>query len=144
MVERAADVELVELAVVPERLPLRIDQERGVVEPVSGALDEAGDDVNVVRLRGGRQPVRVRTGDRLGTVGRRGVVPAEVESIGQDDDAAASGRRTDDHRVCAAVVLVRPASFDEGLAHADKHGALGAHGSARRLRRSGCVATAIR
>ena len=65
------------------------------------------------------EPFLVRAGDRLGAVARRGIRPAEVEALGQHDDAAPLGGGGGDHRHGAVEVLVRPAALDEDLPQPD-------------------------
>ena len=101
------------------RMPaLGVDQHGGVVQPVARPLDEPGGDVDPVLAGGLGQALGVRAGDRPGQVAGRGVGPAQVQALGQDDQAAALGGGLADGPDGPAQVGVGLAPLDQDLGHA--------------------------
>ena len=97
---------------------LGVDQHGGVVQPVAGPLDQPGGDVDPVLACRLGQSLGVRAGDRPGQLAGRGVGPAEVQALGQDDERQPPRRRAADRRG-PVQVRVRPAALDQDLGHPD-------------------------
>src|SRR5437868_5672099 len=138
-VEVVRDVELVELAVVEEQLARGRDEDGGIIDLGSGALGEAGAEVDAVFRGGGREClVRRAAGDWCrGFPGGR-VGPAAVHRLRQDDHVGAFGRGAGDALAGAAEVGAEVAGLHVHLNEAEpefRHRMSARKGSLRRYSR---------
>src|SRR5205823_5807450 len=85
----------VDLAVRPERVPRRADQDAGVIEAVAVALEQAEDGGDLQAGAGPPDLAHARAGDGLGVRGPLGLRLEPVSgqgALGEDDEAGASLR----------------------------------------------------